>query len=116
MSFDDLITERLRLFDFINLDDSELELLNHRITTLDTFRYYTPDLLAHQNPAFGETSKLTILHHNVRSLIKNGNQFKDLVLSLRIHISCIFVTETWLKDITVPPVLNGFSLCQQNIE
>ena len=114
MSFDDLITERLRLFDFINLDDSELELLNHRITTLDTCRYYTPDLLAHQNPAFGETSKLTILHHNVRSLIKNGNQFKDLVLSLRIHISCIFVTETWLKDITVPPVLNGFSLCQQN--
>ena len=62
--------------------------------------------------ASGESFSFSV--HNVRSLLKNGEHFKDLVLNLNIKISCILVTETWLREATVPPSLYGFTLHQQN--
>ena len=114
MSLDDLITERLRLFELIDFDEAEFELLCHRKETLDTCKYYNASSLGHQNSVFAGECKLTILHHNVRSLVKNGEHFKDLVLNLDIKMSCLLVTETWLREGTVPPSLNGFTLRQQN--
>ena len=81
---------------------------------MDTCKYYSSSPLEHQNSAFAWKGKLTILHHNVRSLVKNGEDFKDLVLNLDIKISCLLVTETWLREETVPPSLDGFTLRQQN--
>ena len=81
---------------------------------MDTCKYYSSSSLAHQNSVFAWKGKLTILHLNVRSLVKNGEDFKDLVLNLYIKISCLLVTETWLREETVPPSLYGFTLRQQN--
>ena len=70
MSLDDLITERLRLFELVDFDASVLEVLCHRKETLDACKYYNPSPLDCQNGAFVGEGKLTILHHNVRSLLK----------------------------------------------
>ena len=112
MSFDNLITERLRFFENVDLDESELELLYNRKTTLDTCKYYTSDLIASQDSLFRKGENFTILHHNVRSLLKNGEQFKDFLYNLNIKMSCILVTETWLKDTSLPPSLNDFEFIQ----
>ena len=114
MSLDDLIAERLRFFELVDLDESQLELLCQRRETLDACKYYNSGPLQIQNSAFAGDGKLTIFHHNVRSLLKNGEHFKDLVLNLNIKISCLLVTETWLREATVPPSLNGFTFNQQN--
>ena len=45
--------------------------------------------------AFKGAGNFVILHHNVRNLLKNGEQFMDLVCNLNIQISCVLVTETW---------------------
>ena len=114
MPFDHLLTERLKLFELTDLNESELEILCHRQATLESCKYYTSNCIAKQNSSFKSIGNFTILHHNVRSLRKNGDEFKDLVCSLNIPISCALVTETWLKDTTASPVLNGFTLWQQN--
>ena len=40
MSLDDLIAERLRFFELVDLDESQLELLCQRRETLDACKYY----------------------------------------------------------------------------
>ena len=81
---------------------------------MDTCKYYNSSSFESQNRAFAGDGKLIILHHNVRSLLSNGEHFKDLVLDLHIKISCLLITETWLSDTTVPPSINGFTLRHQN--
>ena len=114
MSFDELITEKFTFFEVAEIDADELELLHHRKTTLDNCKYYTSELITNQNSAFSGTGKFTLIHHNVRSLQKNGEQFRDNIYNLNVPLSCILVTETWLKENSVPPVLQNFNFVKQN--
>ena len=114
MSFDELISERFAFFEVAEIDADELELLQHRKTTLDDCRYYTSELILNQNSAFSGTGNFTLIHHNVRSLQKNGEQFRDNIFNLNVPLSCILVTETWLKENSLPPALRNFNFVQQN--
>ena len=48
------------------------------------------------------------------SLIKNGEQFRDNIYNLNVPLSCILVTETWLKENSVSPALRNFNFAKQN--
>ena len=114
MSFDELISERFNFFENADFDENEFELLHCRKATLDKCKYYTSELIKNQNSAFSGSENFAILHHNVRSLLRNGEQFKDLVFNLNIPLSCILVTETWLRETSVPPTLPDFIFVHNN--
>ena len=125
MVLEEVITEKFDPFGYLDLDESEHEVLCHRIDTLDNCKYLTPFSIPAQHDSFKRAaqnglpslaSKFTMLHHNVRSLAKNGEQFKDFLYNTGLSLSCILVTETWLNDSILPTSIPGFTLCHQNRE
>jgi len=101
MSSEFQIPEKLNFFDFLEAEEDEYEILRHRIVTLQSCKYFKENDISQQQVLFNQTNRFSLIHHNVRSLVKNGHKFKDFLASAGITFSCILVTETWLKD-TVP--------------
>jgi len=89
---------QLKLFDLLDVEEGEYDLLINRANTLDNCRYYSPISLSTQNSYFQTPNVFRLLHHNVRSLVKNGETFKDFLHNANMSISAILVTETWLRD------------------
>ena len=48
--------------------------------------------------AFSQNDHLSFLHHNIRSLMANGNEFKIFLNSISSKFNFIGLSETWLKD------------------
>ena len=108
------IDTQLKLFDLLDADEGEYDLLINRANTLDNCRYYSPISLLMQNTSFRTTNEFRLLHHNVRSLVKNGEMFKDFLHNANISLSAILVTETWLRDGVPLTEIPNFSFAGNN--
>ena len=109
MSFDALLPQKISLSVFRDLDDYEKELLSHRQNTLENCKYLTPLGIPEQEPTLKQSNKFTLLHHNVRSIVKNGDRFQQFLYNSALQLSCILVTETWLTDSSPMPTIPHFS-------
>ena len=107
---------KLSLFDLLDADEGEKQLLQNRNHTLDTCTYYSPISLPTQHNYLKTSNTFQLLLHNVRSLVKNGETFKDFLSNANILPSTILVTETWLRDCVPPTVIPNYSFYGKNRE
>ena len=57
---------------------------------------------------------LNILHINARSITKNFEGIKSLISDLKIQLTCILVSETWLNDFKFIPQIDGYNFVGMN--
>ena len=94
------IPEKLNLFDLYDSADADQDILYNRSETLYNCQYYSPLSVSEQNTCLKEPRIFQLLHHNVRSIIKNGAKFRDFIHNTNLPLSCILITETWMRDCT----------------
>lgn len=98
MSFGSLIKERSNIFESLDFDEPEQELLQSRVDTFNGCRFFSPLRLGDQDISLRSTNSFRLLHQNIRSLIKNGENFKDFLFNTGIPFSVLLVSETWLRE------------------
>ena len=108
--------DKFSLFDLLDADEGQKQLLLNRNLTLDNCRYYSPISLPTQHNYLTTSNTFQLLLHNVRSLVKNGETFKDFLANANIFPSTILVTETWLRDCVPPTQIPQYSFCGRNRE
>ena len=57
---------------------------------------------------------LNLLHVNARSMTKNFEAIRSLVIDLDIQFTCILVSETWLNEFKFVPQLDGYTFVGMN--
>jgi len=114
MTFDFDATEKLNFFDALDLDETEHHILQNRDLTLQNCKYYASLNLPSQVNLMNVSSKFSVLHHNVRSLVKNGQLFKDFLANIGLTFSCMLITETWLRDVSVSVEIPNYSFYCSN--
>ena len=57
---------------------------------------------------------LNILHLNARSITRNFEGIKSLISDLKIQLTCILVSETWLNDFKFIPQIDGYNFVGMN--
>ena len=98
MSLNLSITEKLNLVDILGEDGSDEQIIQNRLETLEKCNYYHPIRVPAQNEKFSPSSGFQLLHHNIRSLVKNGEHLKDFLFNSRLSPNAVLITETWLRD------------------
>ena len=106
----------LKLLDLLDVEEAEYELLKNIDQTLNACRYYSPISLPTQNNSFGPSNTFRLLSHNVRSLVKNGETFKDFLHNAGMQLSAILVNETWLRDGVPVTNIPNYTYCGKNRE
>ena len=114
--------------DDVNDRDDFLRHLNFQTPELQ-FDFDSNDLLARNistkyfseenviTNSFDTKDKLFLMHHNVRSLNKNMNQFHSLIQQLNYGYCVVGLSETWLNDLQSSIVsIDGFTLYTNNRE
>ena len=67
------------------------------------------------NDIFSSKSRLTVLHANMRSLVKNFYKLEELIVELKKTLDIIAITETWLDNTKLNKVsLQGYQLLNEN--
>ena len=79
--------------------DLNVALFNDMIDNIDICNYYDPPELTHKLN-FSETSNLSILHINIRSLQKHINNLQEFLSNSNFFPDIIAITETRIKDQT----------------
>ena len=77
--------------------DLNATLFNVMIDNINICNYYDPPELTHELN-FSETSNLSILHINIRSLQKHINSLQEFLSNLNFFPDIIAITETRIKD------------------
>lgn len=54
-------------------------------------------------------NSLNILHLNIRSINKNFNEFRCLLVTMKIECDMLILSECWLKNCTTLPALAGYT-------
>ena len=107
MSYETLITQK-QSFSTIFESDEPDQLLSNRRHTLANCTFLNPLGIPDQEETFKHTNSLKLLHHNVRSIVKNGTRFEEFLFNSNLTLSCILITETWLNDTLPVPVIANF--------
>ena len=114
MPLNTILRDKFNLFDSLDLSEPEQELFQNRAATLDSCSFFSPLKLQDQEGLLRSADTFRLLHHNVRSLKKNGEKFKDFLYNTNVTFSAILISETWLRNAIPHPEITNYTFSGQN--